>query len=43
MIPQTATFSPFSSPIMATLHFEKFGFKSGNDENKEIVFSSFFY
>ena len=37
LIPQAVTFTPFNSPILA-----KFGFKSENDENKEIVLSSYF-
>ena len=43
LTPQTVTFTPFSSPILATSHFDKFGFKPGNDENKEIVFSISFF
>ena len=39
---QTATFTPFSSPIPATSHCDTFGFKPEIDENKEIVFSSSF-
>ena len=42
LIPQTFTFTPFSSPILATLHFDKFGFKPEKDKNKEIVFSNSF-
>ena len=41
LIPHTATFTPFSSPILASSHFDKFGFKRENDEYKEIVFSNF--
>ena len=41
-IPQTATFTPFSIPIPATSHFDKFGFKPENNENKEVVFSNSF-
>ena len=42
LVPQAATFTSFSSPIPATEHFDKFGFKPENDENKEIVFSNSF-
>ena len=40
LIPQTATFTPFSSPIQGNSHFDKFGFQLENNENKEIAFSN---
>ena len=42
LTPHAANFTPFSSPIPATYHFNKFGFKPKNDENKEIVCSNSF-
>ena len=42
LIPQTATSTPFISPIPAALHFGKFGLKPENDENQGIAFSNSF-